>query len=284
VAGPESVIPVVFSRSRCHSFSLNRMSTPAPVTLVVDDGNGGQESLVLPGPGGEIRFTVGDIRHHAAVWKIWATKNNASVYAAIRVLGGRLKVSLHDGPNGPDYRIQWTADHVKANPALTNRIIDKWPRPPEIGNTGWTKGISIWVRHEDVVAAPDGESLPADVLFLPAPPEGQATGLHLVIARPTNLFVKPGGIPLGGITLADGQVALLVVSQSVVTDDTNRKIDDALAELVQSVTEDLDEGSVYRSLVWSDGEDGDRQAWDVAVRAGRPSRSNAGASSSRPSR
>jgi hypothetical protein len=166
-----------------------------------------QESLVLSGPGRETRFTVGDSSHHAGVWKIWATKRNASVYAAIRVLGGQLKISLHDGPNGPDYWFQWTAEHTKANPELTNRIIDKWQRPPEIGNTGWMKGISIWVRHEDVVPAPDGESLPADVLFLPAPPKGHATGLPIIIARPTNLFVKPGGIPLGGITLADGQVA-----------------------------------------------------------------------------
>ncbi|WP_431240433.1 hypothetical protein ACQ86B_13670 [Mycolicibacterium aichiense] len=242
------------------------MPKPELVTLVVDDGQGGRESLVLSGPGGEVRFTVGDSSNHAGVWKIWATSNNASVYAAVRVLGGRLKISLHDGPYGPDYRLQWTEQHMQANPEFANRIIDKWNRPPEIGHTGWTKGISVWVRHQDVIPAPEGESLPADVLFLPAPKEGRATGVHIVIAHPTGQFVRPGGTLLGGVTLADGQVALIIVSQDDVAEETNLVVDQAVADLLQLVTDPLDEGDTYRSLVWRDGADGDRQVWDVGVR------------------
>jgi hypothetical protein len=241
------------------------MSTPGPFTLVVDDGKGSRESLVFAEPGGEIRFMVGDDNRHAATWKIWAGKNNASVYAAVRVLGGQLKISLHDGPKGPDWRVQWGEKFMVDHPEVANRIIEKLQRPPEIGETGWTKGISIWVRHQDVVAAPADESLPADLLRLPTPPEGYATGVHIVIARPTNQFVTPGGIPLGGFMLADGQVMLLVVSQSAVTDETNHVIDSAVAKLMQSVSDEPDDGSVIRSLVRSDTPDGDPQFWDVAV-------------------
>src|SRR6476659_3863762 len=122
------------------------MSTPDPITLVVGDGKGGRESLVFAEPGGEIRFTVGDDNRHAATWKVWAGKHNASVYVAVRVLGGQLKISLHDGPNGPDWRVQWEGAFMEAHPEVANRIIEKLERPPEIGDTGWTKAISIWVR------------------------------------------------------------------------------------------------------------------------------------------
>ena len=257
-----------FQKAGLGTGSVASMSTPASVTLVVDDGEGGRERLVLSGPGGEVRFTVGDSSHHSGVWKIWATKTNASVYAAIRDLGGRLKVSLHDGPIGPDYRLQWTAEHEKGNPELVSRTIDKWPRPSEFGNTGWAKGVSIWVRNEDVAPAPGGESLPADVLFLPIPLDGRAIGLHIVIARPTGQFVKLRGMPLCGIMLANGQVALLVAPQAVVRNDTNRMVADALAKLMPSAIDRLDKRRTSRALVWSDGVDGTRQVWDVAVRPG----------------
>jgi hypothetical protein len=68
--------------------------------------------------------------------------------------------------------------------------------------------------------------------------------------------------------LADGQVMLLVLSQSAVTDETNHMIDAAVAKLVQSVSEEPDDRSTIRSLIRSDAADGDPQFWDVAVMPG----------------
>lgn len=245
------------------------MPTPGSIALVIEDGEGERESLVFDEPGGEIRFAVGEKGRRAGTWKVWAGKHNASVYAANRVLGGQLKISLHDGPLGPDWRVQWEQKFMKSHPEVANRIIERLTRPPEISSTGWTKGLSIWIRCQDVVATSPGESLPSDLVWLPPPPEGHAVGVHLVIARPTNQFVKLAGIPLGGFMLSDGQVLLLVVTQSRITDETDQQIDEAVANLMRSVSEKFDRGNL-RSLVRSDSADGEPQFWDVAVLAEVP--------------
>lgn len=64
--------------------------------------------------------------------------------------------------------------------------------------------------------------------------------------------------------LADGQVALLVASQAVVTNDTNHMIADSLTKLLPSAIDRLDKRRTSSSLVWSDGVGGSRQVWDVA--------------------
>ena len=250
------------------------MSSSPQVTIVLDGGRGNQEIGVLPGPGGTIRFAVGGQGRHAAVWKVWARRRKCSVYVAIRVLGRYQKVSLHESSDGgSDWRFQWTSEHMQANPQITDRKIDRWPRPPEVGETGWTTGVSIWTRHQDVVPVDDDESLPADLVWVPPPPEGYAVGLHVVIARPLNLSVELKGVswPLAGFTLANGRVVLLVPSGELVTDETNHMIEDALAKTIESAPGGADQARIrlqarpHRMLVWGDGADGDRKAWDVAV-------------------
>ena len=61
--------------------------------------------------------------------------------------------------------------------------------------------------------------------------------------------------------LADGQVMLLVVPAICRYDETIRRFDGAVAKLKQSVSEELDDGSTFRSLVRSDSADGDPQFW-----------------------
>jgi hypothetical protein len=249
------------------------MSSPLPVTLVLDDGKGNQETAVLPGPGGTIRFAVGEADRHAAVWRVWARPKNSSVYVAIRSIGRYQKVSLHQSSQGSDWRFQWTAEHVQATAQISDRVIDRWHRPPEVGETGWTTGFSIWTRHQDVAPAPGAESLPSDVVWVPGPPEDYAMGIHVVIARPKNLFVEmKRSVPVAGFALADGQVVLLVASHEPVTDEVNHVIEDALAKVIESAPGGADKARILlqaagspRMIVWVDGPDGDKKAWDVAV-------------------
>jgi hypothetical protein len=251
--------------------------------LVLEDGQGNREAHDLPGPGGTIRISVGEPGCHGAVWKIWATRKKCDVYVAIRSIGGYQKVSWHPSSPGSGWWFQWTSEHVQANPQITDRVIDRWPQPAEIGESGWTKGFSMWTRHQDVVPAPDNESLPADLLWVTPPPEGYAMGLHVVIARPEDLSqrsaselrwveLKGPSFPFAGFSLADRRVVLLVVSRDLVTDAVNHMIEDALGKVIESapgganqVRMLLQGAGVHRGLVWANGPDGDRQAWDVAV-------------------
>jgi hypothetical protein len=251
-----------------------------PVTLVLEDGQGNQEIHPLPGPGGEIRVSVGKPGRHGAVWKIWAGREKLDVYVAIRSIGGYQKVSWHPNSEGKDWWFQWTSEHIQANPQITQRLIDQWSQPPEIGESGWAKGFSMWTRHQDVVPAPDNEPLPADLLWVPPPPEGYATGLHVVIARPQELsqgsvgelrWIAMNGPFLGGFSLSDRRVVLLVASSNLVTTALNDEIKAAFAKF-EPALRDADQvrtrtqgPGVHRMLVWGTGPDGERQAWDVAV-------------------
>ncbi len=252
------------------------MSSPEPITFVID-GPGHQETVVLEPVGGEIRFSIGEPGCHAAIWLIWATKNNPSVYIANRQLRRPLKISQHPTDEGKKWWFQWTQEHMDADPQVPHvdeRQIDHWLNPPELGETGWAKGFSIWTRHQDVVHTPDEPDLATKkVMWLSGPPEGHATCIDVVIARPTNKFVEiNGGIPVGAFALSDGQVVLLVESHHPITDEMNSAIRDAVtATVIQSVPEADRAGILsqppgkYRTFYWRDGPDGDKQAWDLAV-------------------
>ena len=257
------------------------MSSPPPVILWLEDAQGDREAHELPGPGGDIRISVGDPGSHGAVWKIWARRKQRDVYVAIRSIGSYLKVSWHPGSPGSGWWLQWTSEHVRVNPQITDRVIDQWSQPAEVGESGWSKGFSMWTRHQDVVPAPDNESLPADLLWVPPPPEGYAMGLYVVIARPEDLsqrsanelrWVELKAVPWDAFSLVDRRVVLVVVSRDLVTDAVDRMIEDALARCESALGGGdqartlLQEGpGITRMLVWASGPDGDRQTWDVAV-------------------
>lgn len=250
------------------------MPTPPQVSIMLDDGKGNQHTEVLRGPGGTIRFAVGEPSRHAAVWKVWATPKNSSVYVAIRSIGGYQKISLHQNADGSDWRVQWTAEHMRENPQIGDRVIDEWDRPPEVGETGWRRGVSICTRHRDVVPAPSGESLPSDILWIPEPPDGYAMNVTVVVARPKNMFVDmKGAVPFDAFVLENGQVVLLAATRQEVTDELNAKIDSVVAQLIGAAGAALTERGVetpgaLRALVWGNGPDGDRHAWDVVVEPG----------------
>lgn len=254
------------------------MASQEPIKFVLENKRGVQVTAdLVPGAGAEIHFAIGEPDRHAAVWKIKAKRKKSDVYLMIRHVGTYQKVSLHPTSEGSKWWFQWTSEHMDADPQapkVDDREIDHWPKPPEAGETGWSTGLVIWTRHRDVVPAPKDESLPADMLWIPRPPEGHATGIHVVIARPKNLAVESkGGLPVAAFALADGQVVLLIESQDVVTDAVTRELERALAELNQSVAGGADqtrllfeESGQCRMLVWGDGPDGARRAWDVALK------------------
>ncbi len=107
-------------------------------------------------------------------------------------------------------------------------------------------------------------------------------GLHVVIARPEDLSqrsaselrwvgLKGPSFPFAGFSLADRRVVLLVVSRDLVTEAVNHMVGDAYAKTesalggADQMRKLLQGAGVPRVLLWADGPDGGRQAWDVAV-------------------
>jgi hypothetical protein len=242
------------------------MSSPEPVTLDVGDDNGNVERIVLPGPPGKICVVVGEPGRQSGVWRIWSNRNKFDVYIAVRVIAGHQKWSLHETG---DWRFQWVTDERAKQFGRDKRIIDQWQRPEEIGETGVTIGFSIRVRRKDLVEVADPGDVPADAVWLPPPPEGHVTGLHVTIARPNQgQFATPRMVPLGGFTLADGSALLLLVSVEPLSDEQDQSVDALIAATVEAAKEngvDLAATANPRMAVGGFNAEGHRFVWDVAL-------------------
>lgn len=191
---------------------------PVKFTMWTDDGD--SETGELAGPGGIIRVAVGEPGRQSGIWRIWAPPNKSDVYIGVRAILGHQKWSLHESG---DWRHQWVSpEKAAAFGKVDGRVIDQWQQPAEMGNSGWTKGFSIRVRHQDLVDVADSPKAPKDTLWIPAPPEGRFIRLHIAIARPSDLAVPLNGlIPFGGFTLIDGRAVILGVTVEAVTDEHN---------------------------------------------------------------
>jgi hypothetical protein len=240
------------------------MSTP--VTLTLTDSKGNVVSEVLPGPGGTIRFAIGEPDCHSGVWRIFAPANKSDVYIGIRTILGSQKWSLHESG---DWRHQWvTEERAEEFTGNADRIIDRWQQPPEVGTTGWTRGFAIRVRHQDLVSVRDDEpGIPVDTLWLPSPGEGRAGLVQVVIARPDQIEVTLHGmIPFAGFTLADGRVVLLIFYHEALRDEQNRMVDEAIATTIQQAPSDkLNAAGAPRALLMGNNAEGDRVVWDCAI-------------------
>jgi hypothetical protein len=238
------------------------------VTLTLDDGHGNRDDIVLTGPGGTIRAAVGEPGCHSGIWRIWANKNTSDVYIAIRNIAGYQKWSLHESG---DWRYQWvTVEQAQEHAQTSDRVIDSWAQPPELGGSGMTKGFTIKVRHQDLVPLPDiPGSLPAEVFWVPAPPEGHAMGMHVAIMRPDGPQIElQDAVPFAGFTLSDGRAVLLIASRQPVTDAQNQMIEDAVAEALARAPAhvDLRAAPAPRMSAHGDDVDGVKRVWDIALR------------------
>jgi hypothetical protein len=242
------------------------MSMPDPVTLRLTDENGNTLERELPGPGGMIRVVVGDDpTRHSGVWLIVAPPDSSDVYISAESVMGTLKWSLHQSGT---WQFAWVTNKKAYQYANTkDRIIERWDQPAEIGKTGWTHGFTVRVRNKDLNALPDHTTIPGDTTWLPAPPEGHTTSVHVVIARPDQMEVTLRGLPpFAGLQLADGRVLLLVASIDPLSDKDDKVVDDAVTQVLTQVTDEkLDGAQGPRLFIACDNERGDRIVFDCAI-------------------
>ena len=106
-----------------------------------------------------------------------------------------------------------------------SKIQDRWRRPAETA-PGWTRGLSIWIPDGEVVDMSKDYQESEGVLWLPEPAAGLALGLHVAVARPDNGLTEfRASVPVAGFMLANGEVAMLMVSTTKVTDETRTMLD-----------------------------------------------------------
>jgi hypothetical protein len=239
---------------------------PGQITMRVTNSAGRSETAELPGPGGTIRAVVGEPGRQSGAWRIWSPANKCDVYVAVRAIAGYQKWSFHESG---DWRFQWISNEKAKEFGIDNRIIDQWQPPDEYGDTGITRGLAIRIRHQDLVEVAAPEKVPNDALWVPSPPEGHLTALHVVIARPDRPeFELTGLVPVAGYSLVDRRAVLLFWAVEPLSDELNATVEGYVAASVKVATENgigLESRVAPRMALGGSDENGNRVVWDVAL-------------------
>jgi len=121
------------------------------VVLCLETSKGQRATVNLGGPGGHIRFAVGEPGTAlSGVWTAWSNKNKSDIYVSTRSIAGLLKISLHESG---DWRLQWTNQDVAAVHAPEGDFRD-W----EAIRT-WARGIAVSLLDEQ----PEGTTMAGDL-------------------------------------------------------------------------------------------------------------------------
>src|SRR5437879_671003 len=136
-------------------------------------------------PESAIRFTVKNIAgQRAATWKCWSERGKEDVYVTCQELGGVLKTSFHGSGK---CHVAFVEDFFEKSVSEEDRtergrFVEKWSRPQTMapGVTLVYRIITPWSS----VTLPDHET--ASIVSVPAPPDGKALELLLVLIEGTT--------------------------------------------------------------------------------------------------
>ncbi len=225
-----------------------------------------------------LRFAIrrGELR--AATWKLWTETGGgqSDVYLACRSLGGALKVSLHESGSWHYAFSQKTfEDRVDgALPTLSNRFVEKWPRPPDL-QPGITLAFRI-VTPWSAVTTPIGTSGVTDIIWLPNAPENRAKEIDIFLTVPSTLVTGwPGKRSMntsliGSVLLENGETVWAVHWTTHMPDFSQTMKGTRFFK--GTSRKDL-ESDGLRMLAFGNEADGSRVIYDCAVQGLAPSAS-----------
>jgi len=232
-----------------------------PMTLSLWTADGQQHDVVLSGPGGVVRFCVGDpAGSHSAVWRVWANRNTFDVYVTARDIADTQKISLHETG---DWRHQFlNSELAQKYTDQPNRILDQWQEATEHGDSRMTLGYSVRMRTQDL--GDFRETFPKELVWVPAAPVGKAIAVHIVFSRVHDQPVNMGGmVPIGGFTLVDGRAVLLLAEVFEVPAEVSADVDARIA-LVQKDPRVV--GATHPRMAMHGSNEHGRFSWDIALK------------------
>jgi hypothetical protein len=178
--------------------------------------------------GGVIRFGVRSSEGFCSgVFRLWANPKASDVYLAACSVAGDFQVSLLSSAK---WQIGFTAAHGEGPPSATRRrpavkaseerIIDRWPRPPETA-PGLTEAFAVLVASAAVTLPPAGsESDLADVSWYPKPETERLVEFRVFLSTPAvTIRGWPGRSAsattfIGSRLLANRETVWVVVHES----------------------------------------------------------------------
>lgn len=139
----------------------------------------GHQSAVAKKTKNALRFAVGSpTEYRSAIWRMWAERDD--VYLAARVMGGWIKLSMH---RSGIWRLAWTAQSGIRAQGSSDRVGERWQRPPEF-RAGWIQGPAVIVPNTGIerpfTHVTDAERIP--IVWSPTPKPGHKLHFTLLFA------------------------------------------------------------------------------------------------------
>lgn len=177
-----------------------------------------------------IRFNAADGSLRSAEWRVWTVKNAADVYAAARLIGGEIKVSLHQSGN---WQHGFTADG-KAQGSLPpgqSRHFTRWSRPAEI-TPGWTRAVRVIIPDATLQARPTPSDPKKPVTDLLTAHGGNATIAEIWLESASNQAPPPlkGSQLVGRLSLPGGGTVWVVGQRATLPSDPYQNFSQEVAD------------------------------------------------------
>lgn len=218
-----------------------------------------------------IRFGITDREgHRASTWKLWTQigDGKSDLYLTCRVLGGKLKASLHDSGSW-HYAYDQKTFEEKVEGVITkqkDRFIEKWSRPKSIA-----KGVTLALRiitPSSSVTSSIGETK-SDIIWIPNAPKSKATEIDIIITAETTLVTgwpckrSMGTSLVGSFQMENGET-VWVVYRVIDMPDLSSTIKGKVRFYEGMGPKDLKGGNL-RALAHSREQDGSRVMYDLVV-------------------
>ena len=240
---------------------------PPKVTLHLDI-NGEAHAIEIAPPSWKnvVRLAVGDPTQASAPWRIFGGPNENDVYIAVRSTAGTWKWSLHLKTGS--WMLQITKEAAQKY-GIAQRILGQWPRPPEIGGSGWTPAFTIFVRRRDLAPIPAAARKHyKGVDWLRTPDEGRMAVVSVFIARPDLAEVQfRGHIPLHAFQLPNGHVVFILLAYPELSTAIDEQIEAQKARKLSALASGANLPAFEHPRMVLDTAEGDGppQVWDVLV-------------------
>lgn len=224
-----------------------------------------------------IRFCIGTAQAPLApVYSAWAhdvasgRATSSNVYISARILGGHLKVSLHQDGR---WRYALTSERLRKGLSLpgwnrTGRVAEEWHRPPEI-EPGLTRAFTIRFPASELRDTHKSQPLPPDVVWLPRPPH-EHQGIVTVLLAHGHGDGWPGkdaGTALvGAIGLMSGETVFLVYHTLPIPPELSSRVKALKAATVSTLpTVAVLDPRAHRIQVFAEDDVGIRCLLDLAI-------------------
>lgn len=211
-----------------------------------------------------IRFGIKDVNdNQSGVYRVWTSKSD--VYLAVRVLGGDIKVSLHESK---ECQFSFTSNFIKGlDIPNKSRHIEKWERKPNIGQ-GITLAFRIVIPQSELRERIVDQS---KVKWIENSEESTCLEVALIFTeKGINVSGWPGKKSMGtqllkSYKLPNGETLWLVYYKTIIDDKLKEQLNEYRKVVRDKLLVKRVDSTNIRGFLFGDESDDSRKFIDIAL-------------------